>query len=79
MGCSVPASVAAADEESYAVFKEMFDPVVFGWHNYKPTDSHKTDLDPTHIRMTDEQAAKFNEFVVSTRIRAGQSCFFYLQ
>jgi len=35
----------AGDEESYEVFKELFDPIISDRHGgYKPTDKHKTDL-----------------------------------
>jgi len=36
-------------------------------------DMHKLDINPDNLRMTAEQAAKFDEHVVSTRIRAGRS------
>lgn len=65
--------IAAPDEESYQTFKEIFDLVIDGWHGYKPTDSHKLDIDSNNLKMTDEQAKKFDEYVISTRIRAGRS------
>jgi creatine kinase len=49
------------------------DIVIEGWHGYKTTDSHHSDMDYTKIRMTKEQATKFDKHVVSTRIRAGRS------
>lgn len=37
----------AGDEESYAVFKDLFDPIIQDRHGgYKPTDKHKTDYKP---------------------------------
>lgn len=65
--------VVAGDEESYETFKDFMDAVVEGWHGYKPTDTHKIDIDPAKIKLTDEQAKKFDQYVISTRIRAGRS------
>lgn len=65
--------IIAGDEESYETFKEVFDEVIYGWHGYKPTDTHKFDIDPSHLTMTPDQVKKFDEHVVSTRIRAGRS------
>lgn len=43
----------AGDEESYDVFAELFDPVIEARHNgYKKTDMHKTDLDPSHLKVS---------------------------
>lgn len=49
------------------------DAVIEGWHGYKPTDKHKIDIDPANISLTEAQAKKFDEYVISTRIRAGRS------
>lgn len=65
--------IAAGEAAAYTTFKDIMDAVIEGWHGYKPTDSHQSDMDYTKIKMTDEQAAKFNKHVVSTRIRAGRS------
>lgn len=61
--------ITAGDEESYHVFKDIFDPVIEGWHGYKPDAKHKCDLDPSHVTEGDLP----NEFIVSTRIRAGRN------
>lgn len=63
----------AGDEDSYETFKDFMDAVIEGWHGYKPTDKHKIDIDPKNIKLTAEQAAKFDKYVISTRIRAGRS------
>lgn len=43
----------AGDEESYEVFKELLDPVIQDRHGgYKPTDKHKTDLNPENLKVT---------------------------
>jgi len=65
----------AGDEESWEVFKELYNPVISGWHKgYDPaTMTHPTDLNPDNVIMTPAQEAKFNEYVVSTRIRAARN------
>ncbi|CAM9822122.1 unnamed protein product, partial [Hapterophycus canaliculatus] len=63
----------AGDEDSYEAFKDFMDAVIEGWHGYKPTDKHKIDIDANNIKLSDEQAAKFDQYVISTRIRAGRS------
>lgn len=61
--------LTAGDEESYHVFKELFDLVIEGWHGFKPDAVHKCDMDPTHI----QDGVLPDEFIVSTRIRAGRN------
>lgn len=42
----------AGDEETYEVFKELLDPVIQDRHGgYKPTDKHKTDLNPKNLKV----------------------------
>lgn len=42
----------AGDEETYEVFKELMDPVIEDRHDgYKPTDKHKTDLNPANLKV----------------------------
>lgn len=42
----------AGDEESYEVFKELFDPVIEDRHGgYKPGDQHKTDLNADNLQV----------------------------
>lgn len=69
LGVGIVASEAAA----YETYKDIMDIVLDGWHGYKPTDTHKSDMNPDNLKMTPEQAAKFDKYVVSTRIRAGRS------
>lgn len=43
----------AGDEETYDVFKELLDPVIEDRHGgYKPTDVHKTDLNPENLQVS---------------------------
>lgn len=42
----------AGDEESYEVFKDLFDPVISDRHGgYKATDKHKTDLNFENLKV----------------------------
>lgn len=61
--------IVAGDEQSYETFKEIMDPVIEGWHGYKPTDKHHSDMDPSKIK----NGVIPDSYVVSTRIRAGRS------
>ena len=65
--------IVAGEAAAYDTYKEIIDMVIEGWHGFKPTDSHKSDMDFTKLTLTPEQAAKFDKYVVSTRIRAGRS------
>jgi creatine kinase len=66
--------ITAGDEESWTVFKDIMYPVIKGWHGFDPeVDNHKSDLDASHVGFSDEQSAKFDEYVVSTRIRAARN------
>merc|ERR1711970_1016975 len=60
----------AGDEESYETFKEFFDPIIEDRHNgYKPSDKHKTCLDPAKI-----VGDQFDmNYVISSRTRTGRS------
>lgn len=43
----------AGDEESYVVFKDLFDPIIQDRHGgYKPTDKHKTDLNHENLKVS---------------------------
>ncbi|XP_032818370.1 creatine kinase B-type-like [Petromyzon marinus] len=61
----------AGDEESYEVFKELFDPIIQDRHNgYLPTDTHKTDIDADHLKGGDDLDP---DYVLSSRVRTGRS------
>lgn len=64
----------AGDEDCYVKFKDLFYPIIKAWHGYDAeTQTHPVDLDPSKVVFTPEQAAIFNEYVVSTRIRAARN------
>ncbi|KAJ8399833.1 hypothetical protein AAFF_G00405630 [Aldrovandia affinis] len=61
----------AGDEETYEVFKELLDPIIDDRHGgYKPTDKHKTDLNPDNLKGGDDLDPNY---VLSSRVRTGRS------
>merc|ERR1719191_1144570 len=64
--------MAAGDEGSYDVFKELFDPVIEICHGgYKPDAKHPTDLDTSKLSSTSIDPT--GKYVISTRVRTGRS------
>ncbi|GLE08900.1 hypothetical protein PINS_up020368 [Pythium insidiosum] len=62
--------IVAGDEECYSVFKDIYDPVIEGWHGFKPDDKHHTDMDVSKLK----NAGKIdNSYVKSTRVRSGRN------
>jgi hypothetical protein len=48
----------AGDEESYTVFKDLFDPIIQDRHGgFKPTDKHKTDLNHENLKVSGPHGA----------------------
>lgn len=42
----------AGDEESYEIYKDLMNGVIQDRHDgYKPTDKHKTDLNPEKLKV----------------------------
>ncbi|XP_037675558.1 creatine kinase M-type isoform X2 [Choloepus didactylus] len=61
----------AGDEESYEVFKDVFDPIIRDRHGgYKPTDKHRTDLNHENLKGGDDLDPNY---VLSSRVRTGRS------
>ncbi|KAM8971375.1 LOW QUALITY PROTEIN: creatine kinase B-type-like [Sarcophilus harrisii] len=66
----------AGDEENYEVFKELFDPIIEDRHGgYKPSDEHKTDLNPDNPQGGDDLDPNC---VLSSRVRTGHNRGFCL-
>lgn len=64
----------AGDEECWEAFKDLYYPIIQGWHGYDAyTQKHPVDLDPSKLVFTEEQRTTFNKYVVSTRIRAARN------
>ena len=63
--------IAAGDEESWEVFKDVFQPIVALLHpSFDPQTEQKVDLDPNKIVLTEAQEDLFDQYVISTRVRA---------
>ncbi|XP_037675557.1 creatine kinase M-type isoform X1 [Choloepus didactylus] len=53
----------AGDEESYEVFKDVFDPIIRDRHGgYKPTDKHRTDLNHENLKVGAPPTARGGEY-----------------
>jgi len=64
----------AGDEECWDLFKDLYYPVINGWHGYDPaTQKHPSDLDPSKLIFSAAQREKLNHYVASTRIRAARN------
>merc|ERR1711871_1694712 len=64
----------AGDEECWTTFKELYNPIIKGWHGYDPeVEFHKVDLNPDNLKFSQQQLALFNKYVASTRIRAARN------
>merc|ERR1711988_1165223 len=64
--------MTACDEESYEVFKELFDPVISARHNGYAADAvQPTNLDISKLSDTDIDPE--GKYVLTTRVRTGRS------
>lgn len=64
----------AGDEDCWEKFKDLYYPVIKGWHGYDAyTQTHPMDLDASKLVFTEEQKTTFNQYVASTRIRAARN------
>jgi creatine kinase len=62
------------DEESWEAFKDLYYPVIKGWHGYDAyTQKHPVDLDPSKLVFTPAANEIMSKYVVSTRIRAARN------
>jgi len=64
--------LVAGDEESFELFKELFDPVISGRHNgYAADAKHVSDMNPDNISATKIDPS--GKYVSTTRCRTGRS------
>lgn len=61
----------AGDEESYEVFRDLFDPIISDRHGgYKPTDKHKTDLNFENLKVSTSHGKVDHPGALTTRLSA---------
>jgi creatine kinase len=64
--------IVAGDEESYEVFKEIFDPIISDRHGGYPANGvQPTNLDINKLSKTDIDP--YNKYVLTSRVRTGRS------
>jgi creatine kinase len=64
--------LVAGDEESYFVFKELFDPIIDARHGGYPADAiHPTNLDLNQVSKT--RLDPTGKYVLTSRVRTGRS------
>merc|ERR1719327_1662819 len=64
--------LVACDEESYEVFKELFDPVISARHGgYAADATQPTNMD--YSKLSDTDIDPENKYVLTTRVRTGRS------
>ena len=64
--------IVAGDEESYELFKELFDPIISARHNgYAADAKHPTDLDVD--KLSDTKIDPTGKYVLTSRCRTGRS------
>merc|ERR1719329_553454 len=64
--------LVACDEESYDVFKKLFDPIISDRHNGYATDA----VQPTNMKLEELSATDIDplgKYVLTTRVRTGRS------
>ena len=63
--------VYAGDAESYALFSDLFNPIITEYHDFSTTDTHRSDLNPAKLSAPNPDPE--GQFILSTRIRVGRN------
>ncbi len=63
--------VYAGDQESYALFAPLFDPIIEEYHGFGKEDKHKSNLNPDDLNAPNPDPE--GKYIVSTRIRVGRN------
>lgn len=63
--------VYAGDEETYATFAPLFDPIIEDYHGVSKNDAHKSNLNPDDLHAPNPDPE--GDYVISTRIRVGRN------
>ena len=61
----------AGDEESYAVFADLFNPIIKEYHQFSEQNIHKSNMNFNDLEM--ENPDPENKYILSTRIRVGRN------
>ena len=63
--------VYAGDDESYAVFGALFDPIIRDYHGFSTADNHQSNLNPDDLDAPNPDPD--GDYILSTRIRVGRN------
>jgi len=63
--------IYAGDKESYELLAPIFDPIIEEYHGFGREDSHKSDMDISHLDISNLDPE--GEYILSTRIRVGRN------
>ncbi|SFV59177.1 Putative ATP:guanido phosphotransferase YacI [hydrothermal vent metagenome] len=63
--------IYAGDKESYDIFAPIFNPIIKEYHGFEPNEYHQSDLDATHLDISDPDPD--GKHILSTRIRVGRN------
>jgi len=63
--------VYAGDLESYSLFGALFDPIIADYHGFATDNSHRSDLNPSHLNAPNPDPE--GKYILSTRIRVGRN------
>lgn len=59
--------------ESLNLYKELYDGIVEGWHGFKSSQKHISNMNPDDLSPFTLDVQVINKYVRSTRVRAGRS------
>ena len=71
---SLGLGLVLGDEECCDVFKDLVNPIVKTWHKFDPhTQSHKSDLSPSKLKIAEAQRKRFDEFVICCCVKGSRN------
>jgi len=59
--------------ESLNLYKELYDGILEGWHGFKSSQTHISNMNPDDLKPFTISQETINKYVKSTRVRAGRS------
>jgi creatine kinase/arginine kinase len=63
--------IYAGDEESYSLFKDIFDPIIQEYHDFSKTNNHISNLNIDDLDAPNPDPS--GKYILSTRIRVGRN------